>query len=360
MTAARLIPVLCALALTSCAHYAQRDTISQSIDAMFSDYTGFFVPGASVAVIKDGAFFYRKAYGMANIEADIPASTVTNYRLASVTKQFTATATLMLVNRGLLSLDSRVTDVLPGAPATMRNVTIRHLLSHTSGIVDYEDLIPDSVTAQVHDKDVLMLLQSIDSVYFPAGAKFKYSNSGYALLALIVEAVSHQSFAAFLRDNIFVPLGMNRTVAYEEAISTVEHRAYGYSHTDSGFVRTDQSVTSAVLGDGGIYSSVEDLFKWDQALYTETLLPAPLFKQALTPATLNDGSHTAYGFGWYIDRHETSTWYLHEGSTRGFRNAILRLPDQKISIIVLTNRNEGEPIKIARKIAEMLLAKRVF
>jgi CubicO group peptidase (beta-lactamase class C family) len=274
-----------------------------------------------------------------------------------MTKQFTAMAILMLAQQRKLFLDNSLSDVLPGAPLYMRGVSIRHLLNHTSGIVDYEDLIPELQTSQVVDKDVLRLLRGIDSVYFPPGTKFKYSNSGYALLALVVEAVSGQSFAEFLKQNIFAPLGMNHTIAFENGKSTVDDRAFGYSRTDSGFVRTDQSVTSAVLGDGGIYSSIEDMFKWDQALYTETLISSRLFRQALTPATLLDGTKTTYGFGWFIEPHQRSTWYLHEGSTCGFRNCILRLPDERISVIILTNRNEKEPIKIARKIVELLLAR---
>lgn len=355
MTTTRLVLLLCALCCASCAPYAQKDFYSHAVDQLFSEYSPLSGPGASVAVIKNGKIFYSKAYGMADIESRIPATTSTNYRLASVTKQFTAMAILILVDRGKLTLDTRLLDVLPGTPTYMQNVKIRHLLNHTSGIVDYEDLIPESQAVQVIDKDVLALLRSIDSVYFPPGEKFKYSNSGYSLLALVVESISHQPFAAFLKQNIFDPLGMNHTVAYQQGISSVDSRSYGYSRTDSGFVRTDQSITSAVLGDGGIYSSVDDLFHWDQALYSESLVRPSLYEEAITPAKLNDGTRTTYGFGWFIELQTYSTRYLHEGSTRGFRNAILRIPDKQCTVIILTNRNEGEPIQIARKIADLLI-----
>jgi CubicO group peptidase (beta-lactamase class C family) len=349
------ILLLCAFCFLSCAPYARRDALTHSVDLLFSGYTALAGPGASIAIIKDGKLFYGQAYGTADLETHTACTTRTNYRLASVTKQFTAMAVLKLVDAGKLTLDSRLTDVLPGAPAYLREVKIRHLLNHTSGIVDYEDLVPENARVQVLDKDVLSLLKNIDSVYFSPGAKYKYSNSGYSLLALVVESISGQSFAEFLKKNIFDPLGMNHTLAYQQGLSTVDYRAYGYSRTDSGFVRTDQSVTSAVLGDGGIYSSVEDLFKWDQALYTESLVSPSLFEEALTPARLNDGSRTTYGFGWFIDPYKNSTRFLHSGSTRGFRNAILRMPDQRFTVIVLTNRNEGEPIEIARKIADVIL-----
>ena len=355
MTNPRLILLLCAFCVLSCAPYSMKDTPSHSVDVLFSDYSLSTGPGASVAIIKDGRLFYSKAYGMADLETRTSAATSTNYRLASVTKQFTATAVLMLVDKGKLSLESQLTDVLPGAPAYLQGVKIRHLLNHTSGIVDYEDLIPESQTAQVLDKDVLSLLRSIDSVYFPPGAKFKYSNSGYSLLALVVESISGQSFAEFLKKNIFEPLGMNHTLAYQQGISTVDHRAYGYSHSDTGFVRTDQSVTSAVLGDGGIYSSVDDLFRWAVALDSRPLVRPLLHSEAHTPGHLTDGSSTTYGFGWYIEPYKDFPTFYHTGSTRGFRNAILRLPSQHLTIVILTNRNEGEPIEIARKIADLMM-----
>ena len=347
---------LLAFCVLSCAPYARQSSLSSSVDALFSHYNQPGTPGASLAVIKDGRVIYSRAYGLADVENEVPASTATNYRLASVTKQFTATAILQLVGQGKLSLDSRLTDVLPGAPRYARDVRIRHLLNHTSGLVDYEEFVPDTQMVQVLDADVLKILSNIDSVYFPAGAKFRYSNSGFALLSLVVEKVSGQPFAVFLKKNIFEPLGMDHTVAFQNGLSTVDNRAFGHSRTDKGFVRTDQSNTSAVLGDGGIYSSVEDLFKWDQDLSTNHLISASLRKQSFTPGVLNDGTQTKYGYGWYIEPYKNLASVYHTGSTRGFRNAIFRLPDQHLTVVVLTNRNEGEPIELARKIADLVLA----
>lgn len=351
-----LLSVALTFCFLSCAPYARQSSLSGTIDAIFSDFNQRGTPGASLAVIQNGRVLYSKAYGLADVENNVPASTSTNYRLASVTKQFTATAILKLVDLGKLSLDSRLTDVLPGAPSYAHDVRIRHLLSHTSGLVDYEDFVPDTQTVQVLDADVLKLLSKIDTMYFPAGAKFRYSNSGFALLALVVEAVSGQPFALFLKQNIFEPLGMKHTVAFQNGISTLENRALGHSRTDKGFVRTDQSNTSAVLGDGGIYSSVEDLFKWDQELYANRLVSASLRQQSFTPAMLNDGTQTKYGYGWYVEPYKNFSSVYHTGSTRGFRNALFRLPDQRLTVIILTNRNEGEPIELARKVADLVLA----
>jgi CubicO group peptidase (beta-lactamase class C family) len=353
-----LILLLPAIFLLSCAPYGTKSAFPSAIDALFSDYNQPHSPGASVAIIKDSKVLFSRTYGFANLEDHEVTTTATNYRLASVTKQFTAMAILILTDRGALSLDSRLTNVLPGAPSYAHNVRVRHLLNHTSGIVDYESLIPDTQTVQVLDNDVLALLCKIDSTCFPAGSKYQYSNSGYALLALIVESVAKQSFAEFLKKNIFEPLGMDHAVAYQRGFSTVANRAYGYSRTDSGFARTDQSTTSAVLGDGGIYSSVDDLFKWDQALYTERLVRASALQQAFTPAVLNDGTRTTYGFGWNIELYRNIPSLFHSGSTQGFRNAILRFPLQRSTIIILTNRNQGNPIEIARKIADLVLFER--
>jgi len=356
----RFVATICAVALLSCAPTARIEKLPPTIDGLFKDYAGPDTPGASVSVIRNGKVLYSSVYGFANLEEQIPVTTATNFRLASVTKQFTAMAVMILADRGKLSLDSHLSDVLPGIPGYLRDVRLRHLLNHTSGIVDYESLIPDSQTVQVLDRDVLSLLQRIDSTYFSAGSQYRYSNSGYALLALVVETVSKQSFAQFLRANIFSPLGMNNTVAYEKGISSVANRAYGYSRSDTGFLCTDQSVTSAVLGDGGIYSSVEDLYKWDQALYTDKLIQASMLEQALAPGVLNDGTRTSYGFGWNIVEDQGVRSYFHSGSTRGFRNAILRHPQQGLTVIILTNRNEGNPIEIARKIADLVLHEQVL
>jgi CubicO group peptidase (beta-lactamase class C family) len=351
----KLLIATMVLSVVSCAPYAKKPKLSGEINALFQAYSQSGAPGACVSVIKEGRVLYSKAYGLANLEERTPATTATNFRLASLTKQFTAMAIIILADRGKLSFDDPLTNVLPGAPAYMHGIRIRHLLNHTSGIVDYESLIPDSQTVQVLDRDVFALLSKIDTTYFPVDSKFQYSNSGYALLSLVVEALSQRPFAEFLKQTIFDPLGMIHTVAHQQGVSTVANRAYGYSRTDSGFVRTDQSVTSAVLGDGGVYTSVDDLFKWDQALSTDRLVRASTLQQAFTPGVLSDGKSTTYGFGWFIEAYRGIPTVYHSGSTRGFRNAILRFPGQRLTVTILTNRNEGDPIEIARKIADLLL-----
>jgi CubicO group peptidase (beta-lactamase class C family) len=319
-----------------------------AIDRLMTDYAGD-VPGASVLVLKNGEAAFRRSYGLADLEARIAASPATNYRLASVTKQFTAAAILLLAEEGRLGLDDRVRKWLPTLPAAVDAVTVRHLLTHTSGLIDYEDVIPEAMTAQLHDEDVLSLLETQPRTYFPPGTSYRYSNSGYALLALIVERTSGKRFASFLQERIFEPLGMSNTVAHEEGRSVVAERAYGYSRAAGSWTRTDQSQTSAVLGDGGIYSSIDDLAKWDAALYDERLLKAASLRQAFEPATNTDDPTVRYGFGWRITGD--SLW--HSGETRGFRNVIVRFPGRHLTVVVLTNRDDPELYRTALAIAEL-------
>jgi CubicO group peptidase (beta-lactamase class C family) len=349
------------LVLGTCAQAAEK---SDAVDALFSAYNQANVPGASVIVIRDGKVLYRHAYGLADVEGHVAASTATNYRLASVTKQFTAMAVLILVERKRLSLDDDLTKFFPDYPAYGKQVTIRHLLTHTSGLRAYEDLIETTGsktagaterTAQLKDLDVLDLLKRQDGTYFAPGSEWRYSNTGYAHLALIVEKASGMRFAAFLKKNIFDPLHMSGTVAFEDGISTVRNRAYGYTERGNGFERTDQSLTSAVLGDGGIYSSVEDLFRWDQALYTTRLVRAETLQTAYTPAVLSGGKKTSYGFGWDIGEYRGLKTVRHGGSTMGFRTHIIRFPEKRFSAIVLINRSNAKPEEIADRIADLYL-----
>ena len=323
------------------------------IDALFADYSGA-VPGASVIVIQNGRVVLSRAYGMADLTNGVAATPRTDYRLASVTKQFTAMAILLLVKDGKLGYDVPVRDILTEMPPASHQVTIRNLLNHTSGVLDYEDLIPDTQTVQVHDADVLKLLATRDSMNFAPATHYRYSNSGYCLLALIVERVSRMPFARFLQERIFGPLGMTSSVAHRDGVDTVPNRAYGYTPDSGRFLPTDQSVTSATLGDGGVYTSVEDLVRWDQALYPGGLMDSATMTQATTPPLLLNDS-TQYGFGWFIDSYRGVRRWRHTGETSGFRNAIQRYPDRRFTVIILTNRNGGDPATIAERITDQLL-----
>ena len=342
----RLAP-LCLFALSTVAGAAPLAPPDAGIDGLMQRYDGR-VPGAAVLVLKDGQPVFRRGYGLAVVEDGTPVSPATNFRLASVSKQFTAAAILLLAEDGRLSIDDPLKKWLPGLPAVADAMTLRQLLSHTSGLLDYEDLMDPADTRQVHDIDVLHLLQKENRTYFAPGSSYRYSNSGYALLALVVGKASGSDFASFLRQRIFLPLGMTATFAHQDGVDEVPDRAYGYSQIDGHWQRTDQSTTSAVLGDGGIYSSIDDLAKWDAALYDERLLRRASLQQAFSAATATpepDVPHS--GFGWRINGD--ALW--HSGESIGFRNVIVRYPKQKLTVVVLSNRNDPEPYALALQIA---------
>ncbi|HET6630341.1 MAG TPA: serine hydrolase domain-containing protein [Woeseiaceae bacterium] len=317
------------------------------VDSLMRAYDGA-VPGASVLVLKAGEPVVRRSYGLADLEHGTPATPATNYRLASVTKQFTAAAVLLLAEDGRLLLDDRVRKWLPSLPASQDRITIHHLLTHTSGLIDYEELMPADLEKQLRDADVLKLQEQEPALYFQPGTHWRYSNGGYALLALIVERASGMTFQAFLRERLFLPLGMDNTLAYVTEGPPVPNRAYGYSFIGGAWTRTDQSATSAVLGDGGIYSSVDDLAKWDAALYDDRLLSDEARRLAFTPWVKSDDPAVDYGYGWRV----TGDTLWHSGETIGFRNVIVRWPERHLTVIVLTNRNDPEPYPLALKIAK--------
>jgi CubicO group peptidase (beta-lactamase class C family) len=322
--------------------------MDERVDELMRGYAGDG-PGAALLVVQDGRDVVRRGYGLADLESGVRATPATNFRLASVTKQFTAAAVLLLAEDGRLGLDDPVRRWLPSLPPGADAVTIRHLLTHTSGLVDYEDLMAPGATAQVHDADVLALLEGERRLYFAPGSAWRYSNSGYALLALVVERASGRSFADFLHERIFAPLGMAGTVAHRDGFDTVSQRAYGYSGGAGAWRRTDQSPTSAVLGDGGIYSSIDDLAKWDAALYDDRLLSDASRALAFAPAAQSDDPAVQYGFGWRITGD--SLW--HSGETIGFRNVIVRFPGRQLTVVLLTNRDDPEPYRTALAIAAL-------
>jgi CubicO group peptidase (beta-lactamase class C family) len=276
-----------------------------------------------------------------------------------MTKQFTAAAILLLAQDGKLAIDDPVKRWLPSLPEVADGITLRNLLDHTSGVLDYEDLMAKPYDGQISDAGVLALLDKEDRLYFPPGDTYRYSNSGYALLALVAERASGMGFPEYLHTRIFQPLGMRDSLAYVAGGPEVPHRAWGYSKTDdgprhTGWTRTDQNAYSAVLGDGGVYSSIDDLARWDAALYDDRLLSdasrALAFGHQVQVSSTPEATY--YGFGWRVagDRQ----W--HSGESIGFRNTIVRWPQQRLTVIVLSNRNEPTPYATAVAIGGLFLA----
>lgn len=344
---------------------------SARIDSVFAALKSSNAPGAAVLVVHDGKVVFRRGYGVTDLRTLTPITPETDFRLASFTKQFTATCIMLLARDGKLRYDEPLTEIFPEFPAYGRHITVRNLLNHTSGLPDYEDILtkqypntPDDRIPQIHDAGVLKLLEQQSSGKFPPGSKWEYSNSGYATLAMIVEKVSGEPFGQFLHDRIFAPLKMDHTLAYEKGKNEVPHRAYGHTKEKDGWHETDQSSTSAVLGDGGIYTSIDDLVKWDRALREHTLLTAAEMQPALTPvqptaanAMEPEGKPVRYGFGWFLDPYMGHRRMYHDGETIGFLTTIQRFPDDKLTVIVLANRTDISPEGLALKVADLYLKK---
>ena len=311
-------------------------------------------PGAGALVIDRGKVVFEQAFGWANVEENAAATTGTNYRLASVSKQFTAMAAMILVDRRRLSLDTTLDRLFPGFPAYGAAITVRQLLSHTSGLPAYESLIPEGTSLQLHDLDVLQLLLATREPHFAPGTRFEYSNTGYALLALIVERASGKPFARFLADEVFGRLAMNGTVAFVAGQGAVSQRAYGYSRDGTGWKRTDQSITSAVLGDGGIYSSLDDMARWVRALDDGRLLSRSAYREMYAPAAAVDPT-TAYGFGWFMDAWHGQKRLYHGGHSIGFTHFVQRFPERRAAVIIFTNEEESTARATGERVAELFL-----
>jgi len=306
--------------------------------------------GVSVAII-DNEKFIKLSRGMANLETRTPVTSATNFRLASLTKQFTATAILLLAEDKKLNLHQSIDHYFPEFPKYAQFVTIRDLLTHTGGLWDYEDLIPSTQTTPFKDAEAVAFSAAHATPAFSPGTKFQYSNTGYAALAEIVRKVSGMRFAEFLKTRVFEPAGMTNTVAHEEGLDTVANRAYGYT----GRKKTDQNLTSAVLGDGGIYSSIDDMIDWSIALDHGKVLPASVVEDSTRTGRLTSGEPLRYNCGWFLDpyKNQRSTW--HSGETIGFRTAIQRFPDRKLTVIVLSNRNDLDARKLSLELADIYL-----
>ena len=360
-TFSSILIVACALALAPVSVARAADAHSQKADALLKPVTSPTAPGMSVMVMQGDEVVFRRAYGLADVAHHIANKPETNFRLASVTKQFTATAIMLLAQDGKLHYNDHLSDFFPEFGNTGRQITIRNLLNHTSGLPDYEDLwderyasTPKESVPQIHDSEVVQILEQHPILKFAPGSKWEYSNSGYATLAMIVENISGSRFGDFLQRRIFTPLKMQRTIAYEAKRNSVSHRAYGYSRANDTWTETDQSSTSAVLGDGGIYSSVDDLSRWVTAQRKLTLLKPETMKAATTPAPLESGTYP-YGFGLFLQPYRDHPRVWHDGSTSGFRTTIQRLTDVDLTVIILANHSDIDVKKLAEQLMDIYL-----
>jgi len=383
----RLIFVIVAVLSAVIAARAQAPStespLGKKIDAIFSGATTPADPGLAVLVRQKSKPVFVRGYGVRDFRSKASIDEHTNFRLASFTKQFTAMAIMLLVHDGKLRYDKSLTEIFPDFPSYGKTITVRNLLNHTSGLPDYEDLM-DAVEKvsgprwtpekQIQDEEVLELLKKEKNGKFPPGTSWSYSNSGYVVLGTIVAKVSGKTYPDFLRARIFAPLKMDHTIVFQRGKNEVANRAFGHSKENSVLKETDQSSTSATLGDGGIYSNLEDLAKWDDALRNHTFLSEKEFQPALLPAKLKDGSQphwpkeanddnlhpgkpVSYGSGWSLDPYQGRERMWHTGSTMGFRTVIERFSEAGgLTVIILCNRTDLEPEKLALQVADLFFS----
>jgi len=295
------------------------------------------IPGVALAIVRANEPPQVRTYGVANVELNVPVRPETVFEIGSLTKQFTAACILLLAEEGKLSLDDRISRHLAETPPAWSNITIRHLLTHTSGLRNYTGHEGFEMTKRLTQAQFIKAVSALPMDFAP-GAQAKYCNSGYNLLGCIVENVSGKTYWAFLAERIWGPLGMTASTNRDPVI-VVPNRADGYIRK-SGALRNRDSDLTDVFAAGAIVSTMGDLLKWNAALDTERILSASSRAQMWTRATLNDGKETQYGFGWRIGEFQGHRNIGHSGSTSGFSASLQRFPDDRLTVIVLCNLDE--------------------
>ena len=320
------------------------------------------IPGLSLAVCRGGIIVKANGYGLANVELDAPVTPETIFQTGSVGKQFTSMAIMMLVEEGKISLDDKLMQYIPESPVIWKDVTIRQLLTHTSGIADYggeEETMGKGVVNFRKDYTEEELVQAFSKMPmdFSPGEKWSYSNTGYVLLGIVIHRVTGKFYGDFLEERVFQPLGMKSTRIISEA-DIVPHRSSGYRLV-KGELKNQEWVSPTIntTADGALYTNVLDLAKWDAALYTTKLVKQSSFDAMWTPVKLNKGKTYPYGFGWSLEQKNGRRVVSHNGAWQGFTMSIARYLDDRLTVIVMTNldENNAKPEKIVEDVAAVYL-----
>lgn len=337
----------CLLVLTIA---AKPDSVDKYVLAQLAER---HIPGAAVAVVKNGKLIKSAGYGLASVEFNVPATKETVFEIGSVSKQITAAAIMLLVEDGKINLDANISTYLPLAPEIWKNVTVRHLLTHTSGVKSYTSIGGFELSKRYKVADFIKEL-SIQPLEFEPGSQYKYSNSGYSLLGYIIESASGKTYWEFLRSRIFEPLKMNST-ADRDPQFIITNRATGYEWNGTRLVGRDYELTD-LFSAGAIVSTVSDLAKWDIALRDEALLKTSSKNESWKPFVLASGKESAYGFGWNVGEFRGQRLVSHGGQTAGFAANLSRYTDADLDVIVLTNLGtQGAGSAIARGIAKIYI-----
>jgi CubicO group peptidase (beta-lactamase class C family) len=334
--------------------------VAKQVDALFAQWDKPDSPGCALGVIRDGRFIHKRGYGMANLEYAIPITSDSVFRIGSTSKQFTAMCLALLEEEGKLSLDDPLRKFLPEMPGYADRITIRHLLHHTSGIRDYLtlwEIAGERDDDFFVDGEVVDLLARQKELNFAPGEEHLYSNSGYFLLSQIVRRASGMTLRSYAEEHIFKPLGMRSTHFHDDHTMIVRNRAMGYAPKDGGGFQIS-TTTLDMVGDGGVFTTVDDLFLWDQNFYHNRLVRGgqALIDKVLTPGILNSGRKLDYAFGLGIGTYRGLKTISHSGAFVGYRADIIRFPEQKFTVICLANLATFNPTGMARKVADLFLA----
>jgi len=327
---------------------------NSQVDALFSAWDSDTSPGVAIGIVKNGDLVYSKGYGMADLEHDIPLSPSSVFYIASVSKQFVTMCVLLLEEQGKINLDDEIQVYLPDFPRYDSPLTIRHFIHHTSGVRDYLTLwaLSGNDYLDYVDKDaVYRLIKRQKSLNFTPGEKYLYSNSCYFMLAMIIEKASGQSIKEFASKNIFEPLEMNNTHFHNNKLHIVKNRAFSYSPAEKGF--NNLIMRFDLVGSGGVYSTINDLYKWDQNFYDNKLGKSgpDIINKMHEDGLLNNGESAGYAFALQNGSYRGLKTVSHGGSLAGYRAQLMRFPEQNLSVILLANISTFNSSKMAKKVA---------
>lgn len=356
-----MILALLAVAASSLAAQETIDPLLKArVDKVFAEYDKSSSPGCALGIVRDGRMLYRNGYGSANLDFRLPITPNSVFDIGSTSKQFSTMSILLLEQDGKLKIDDDVRKYIPELRDYGAVITIRHLLNHTSGLRDYLTLAALTLYDEddfYTDDDVLAMIARQKELNFAPGTDYLYSNSGFFLLSTIVKRVSGKSLRTFAEERILKPLQMSASHFHDNHTEIVRNRATGYAPLPGNRFKVSMS-TLDMVGDGGIYTSVNDLFKWDQNFYTHKVGGAELLARMQTPSKLNDGKELKYGLGLFVEPYRGLPSVSHGGSWAGFRAELLRFPGEKVSVICLCNLASANPPQLARRVADVVLETR--
>lgn len=324
--------------------------VERLLDDNFAGYSERGEPGVAAMVIENGAIRLQRTYGVADIQRRNPITPDTAFRLASVSKQFAAMAVMILAEDGKLDYDDPVSRFVPEL-APYEGVTVRNLLQHTGGLPDYYDVI-DTSKGMPTNEDAARLLGELASPEFPPGDRYAYSNPGYDMLGPLVEAAAGKPFVLFVKERIFDAAGMTASLVHDHNLPFVANRATGYDVVDGEIVEDDADPLNGIVGSGGIYTTLNDMFRWDQALYGEDLVSQDTLELAYTSGVDSRGESIDYGFGWRIGDYRGHRRVSHGGSWVGFRTHIIRIPGLRFTVVLLSNRGDFDSDQHANAIVD--------